>query len=83
MLHNVTFYFIRYAADAIENLCNLVIRHPWRSDPEWLLAVPLLHFLRGESKPFEEPDMGGWPETMAWWGAEKLKIAEFKRSFKQ
>ncbi|XP_068734956.1 E3 ubiquitin-protein ligase rnf213-alpha-like isoform X2 [Montipora capricornis] len=69
-----------YAAEAIENLCNLLIKQAWGSNSEWLLAVPLLHFLRDESKPFEEPDMTGWPKTMAWWGAEKLRIREFRVS---
>ncbi|XP_068731195.1 E3 ubiquitin-protein ligase rnf213-alpha-like [Montipora capricornis] len=70
----------KYAADAIENLCNLLIKQAWESHPEWLLAVPILHFLRDESKPFQEPDMAGWPNTMAWWGAEKLCITEFQQS---
>jgi len=77
------FLFISFAASAIESLCNELMQHAWTSNPEWLLAVPLLHFLRGDSKPFEEPKLEGSPERLAWWGAEKLKIREFQRSNKQ
>ncbi len=76
-------YFNRSAASAIESLCNQLMKQAWTSNPEWLLAVPLLHFLRGDSKPFEEPDIGGSPQNLAWWGAQKLSISEFQRSDKQ
>lgn len=52
------------------------------SHPEWLLAIPLLHFLREDSKPFKEPELGEWPQNEAWWGAENLDIAAFQRSDK-
>lgn len=76
---NVIFHN-RFAAGAIESLCNQLIKHTWTFNPEWLLAVPLLHFLRGDTKPFEEPDVGGSPQMRAWWGAEKLNIEEFQQS---
>ncbi len=75
--------FIRFAAGAIESLCNQLMKQAWKSNPEWLLAVPLLHFLRGDSKPFEEPDIGELPQNLAWWGAQNLSISEFQRSNKQ
>lgn len=71
---------IRFAARAIENLCNQLMKQAWTCNPEWLLAVPLLHFLREDSKPFEEPDVGGSPGDQAWWGAEKLSIEDFRRN---
>jgi len=77
------FCLISFAASAIESLCNKLMQQAWTSNPEWLLAVPLLHFLRGDSKPFEEPKFGGSPESLAWWGAQKLDIREFQRSTKQ
>lgn len=80
---NIKFSFIRSAVSAIESLCNQCMKDTWTSNPEWLLAIPLLHFLRGDSKPFEEPDTGGSPKTLVWWGAQKLNITEFQRSDKQ
>lgn len=75
--------FIRFSARAIESLCNQLMKRAWTSNPEWLFAVPLLHFLRGDSKPFEEPDIRGSPQDLVWWGAEKLEIEEFQQSVKQ
>lgn len=82
-LLNQIICFIRSSASAIERLCNQLMKQTSTSNPEWLLAMPMLHFLRGDSKPFQEPDIGGWPRDLAWWGAEKLAIAEFQRSEKQ
>lgn len=79
----VELFFFRLAAYAIESLCNELMKDTWTSNPEWLLAVPLLHFLRGDSKPFEEPNTEGGPESSIWWGAQKLNITEFQRSDKQ
>jgi len=47
------------------------------------LAVPLLHFLRRDSKPFEEPEMGGHPDNPAWWGMENLSLGKFERFDKE
>ena len=49
-------------------------------EEHWLFAMPLLHFLRGDSKPFEEPDVEGPYHRPEWFGAKKLKIKEFRRS---
>ncbi|XP_068759451.1 E3 ubiquitin-protein ligase rnf213-alpha-like isoform X4 [Montipora capricornis] len=68
-----------YAASAIESLCNKIIGQAWSASYyEWLWAVPLLHFLRGDSRPFEEPEMDGNSDAPAWWGAEKLKVSKEK-----
>jgi len=72
--------FLSFAVSAVESLCNQLMKVAWSSNPEWLLAIPLLHFLRGDSKPFEEPDTGTSPESLVWWGAQKLSI---QRSDKQ
>ena len=50
---------------------------------EWLFAIPLLHFLRGDSNPFEEPDIVGSYTKLEWIGAQKLRIKEFQKSEKQ
>ena len=52
--------------------------NPWKADGEWLFAIPLLHFLRRDSKPFEEPDIAGSYNKLEWIGAQKLRIREFQ-----
>ena len=71
------------AAEGIEELCNDVMTNPWGTDEEWLFAIPLLHFLRGDSRPFEEPDIAGSYNKLEWIGAEKLEIRVFQRSEEQ
>ncbi|PFX19442.1 E3 ubiquitin-protein ligase RNF213 [Stylophora pistillata] len=69
-----------FAAEGIEVLCNLIMRDDLATDAEtWLFAVPLLHFLRGDSKPFEEPDTEGSYNKLEWYGAQKLKLKEFQK----
>ena len=82
-MYFLVFTFKRTAADAIERLCNRIAKNAWTPDYEWLLAVPLLHFLRGDSKPFKEPDMGGQPNNPAWWGAENLSLGKSERFDKE
>ena len=54
---------------------------PRKSEADtWLFAVPLLHFLRGDSMPFEEPGIEGLYHKLDWVGAKGLKIKEFQRS---
>lgn len=55
----------------------------WKADGEWLFAIPLLHFLRGDSTPFEEPGIAGSYFKPEWIGAQNLKIKEFQKSGKQ
>lgn len=53
----------------------------WNQDAlTWLLAVPLLHFLRGDSKPFEKPGVDGSHSRLEWVGAQGLRVREFQRS---
>ncbi|XP_015758606.1 PREDICTED: uncharacterized protein LOC107337885 [Acropora digitifera] len=81
ILKEFSLEYREYAAKAIESLCNEVTGHAWdTSNFEWLSAVPLLHFFRGDSKPFQEPKLDGWPGQPAWWGVEKLNLDNFKRS---
>ncbi|KAJ7339375.1 hypothetical protein OS493_005769 [Desmophyllum pertusum] len=68
------------AVEGIEELCNEIMADYSRADVEWLFAVPLLHFLRGDSKPFEDPDIKGSYNTLEWIGAQKLMIKEFQQS---
>ena len=77
------FYFISCAcsaaAEGIEELCNKVMADDRRAAREWLFAVPLLHFLRGDSKPFQEPDIAGSYKDLEWIGAQRLRIKEFRK----
>ena len=76
----VIFVRFRFAADEIEKLCSEVMAHPWKLIEEhWLFAMPLLHFLRGDSNPLEEPDIEGYYHRPEWFGAQNLKIKEFQR----
>ena len=77
----VIFVRFRFAADGIEKLCNEIMARAWKPvEEDWLFAMPLLHFLRGDSKPFEEPDVEGSYHRPEWFGAQNLNISEFQRS---
>ena len=55
--------------------------HAWKPVEEgWLFAMPLLHFLRGDLKPFEEPGVEGSYHRPEWFGTQNLNIKEFQRS---
>ena len=74
------FFICSFAAEGIEELCNQIMSDSWVSGAEtWLFAVPLLHFLRGDSQPFEEPGIEGCYYKPEWYGAQKLKLKEFQR----
>ena len=51
-------------ADAISRFCTQLLHKRSLRNPEWLYAIPLIHFLRGDSKPFQEPELN--PEKMKW-----------------
>ena len=57
-------------------LCNNVMANPGKACWKWLFAMPLLHFLRGDSRPFEEPDIAGCYYKPKWIGAQELKIRQ-------
>ena len=70
----------RSAAKGIEELCNQIMAQPRKSEADtWLFAVPLLHFLRGDSMPFEEPGIEGSYHKLDWVGAQGLEIKKFRR----
>ena len=71
------------AIKGIEDLCNKVMANHWEANGEWLFAIPLLHFLRGDSRPFEEPSIEGDYHKPDWIGAQKLRIKDFQKSGKQ
>ena len=74
------FFICSFAAEGIEELCNQIMTDSRVSGAEtWLFAVPLLHFLRGDSEPFEELVIEGFYDKPEWHGAQKLKLKEFQR----
>eukprot|EP00058_Branchiostoma_floridae_P007058 XP_002592546.1 hypothetical protein BRAFLDRAFT_108418 [Branchiostoma floridae] len=40
--------------------------------PKWLLAIPILHFLRGDSRPFKQPDEEAKVGDRLWFGLEGM-----------
>ena len=60
-------------AQLIAVLCNRLKRK--LQNVEWLLALPLYHFLKGSCEPFGKPEMD--PEKIRW-GEEGLEIWEIR-----
>ena len=52
------------AAEAINRFCVQLLHNRKLQSPQWLYAVPLIHFLRGDCKPFQVPELN--PEKMMW-----------------
>lgn len=50
--------------EAISGFCMHLAHSRTLHNPEWLYAVPLLHFLRKDSFPFQMPELN--PEKMQW-----------------
>lgn len=42
--------------------------------PRWILVLPLLHLLKGNTKPFEVPTSGNSKYGAAWAGLQGLEI---------
>lgn len=51
-------------AEAISDLCRHLAHHKMLRNPEWLYALPLLHFLKKDSSPFQIQELN--PEKMRW-----------------
>lgn len=51
-------------SDAIIGFCNHLLHQKLLNSPYWLFVVPLVHFLRGTSKPFQKPELD--PQKMVW-----------------
>ena len=50
--------------DAILSFCNQLHHTTYLSQPQWLYALPLLHFLQEISQPFGNPELN--PKNMKW-----------------
>ena len=51
-------------SDAVVTLCNELSHNKLLQSPQWLYAIPLVHFLRGTSKPFKKLPCD--PKNIAW-----------------
>ena len=63
-------------AEAIRHFCTQLLHNRDLRNPEWLYAIPLIHFLRGDSSPFQRPELN--PEKMQW-GDKTLGLNEVIR----
>lgn len=68
-----TLDYRRETAQLIAVLCNRLKQKP--QNVEWLLALPLYHFLKGSCQPFGKPEMN--PEKIGW-GEEGLDIWDIR-----
>ena len=54
----------RYVSDALCGLCIHLAHNRNLKKPQWLYAIPLIHFLRKQSAPFDSPQLD--PEKITW-----------------
>ena len=66
--------FREETAQSIAMLCSRLKKKP--QSVEWLLALPLYHFLKGSCQPFGKPEMN--PEKIGWEQEEDLDIWEIR-----
>ena len=69
-LSAVYFRWHRKTSEAVLRLCQMACSSGSFAS-EWLLALPLLHFLRGDSAPFQAPAVMPL-NTPRWWGLANL-----------
>lgn len=60
-------------AEEVESLCNVARE---RSVVSWILVIPLLHLLKGDSKPFESVPPTMDPPFATWAGLKGIKIKD-------
>ena len=56
--------FKKEVFNSIQGLTTLLINRKYLAQPEWLFALPIMHFLSGVSKPFEAIEFD--PEAVKW-----------------
>lgn len=73
-----------YLYSSFNNTILKFYRQSWKWDnslvASWLPALPLLHFLRRESKPFEDLVCGNPVDVtnLNWWGLDGLPYKEIR-----
>ncbi|XP_019643740.1 PREDICTED: E3 ubiquitin-protein ligase rnf213-alpha-like [Branchiostoma belcheri] len=73
--------YIRELPTAIQSLINgaLLQANP---TPKWLLAIPIYHFLRGDSQPFEQRTEDARVGSAAWFGLGGINFDKLKTNAK-
>uniref|UniRef100_UPI0037E8EFFF E3 ubiquitin-protein ligase rnf213-alpha n=1 Tax=Semicossyphus pulcher TaxID=241346 RepID=UPI0037E8EFFF len=56
-----------------ENMVSLINTVKKGQMPRWILALPLLHLLKGTTKPFEVPTSGNLKYCLSWAGLQGLE----------
>ena len=74
----------KHIAERIGSFCTQLHNKAQLSRPGWIYAIPLLHFLQGVSKPFEDPELD--PDKMKWGdsslGLQSLRSAVYNGNAK-
>ncbi|KAI8484074.1 hypothetical protein Bbelb_381920, partial [Branchiostoma belcheri] len=73
--------YIRELPTAIQYLINgaLLQANP---TPKWLLAIPIYHFLRGDSQPFEQPTEDARVGSQEWFGLGGIDLDKLRTNAK-
>ena len=66
----------KMVSDAMIAFCLSLSHRKLFERPSWLYAIPLVHFLRGTSCPFQKPELN--PEKMTW-GDKSLGLGHIRR----
>ncbi|XP_035997551.1 E3 ubiquitin-protein ligase rnf213-alpha [Fundulus heteroclitus] len=56
-------------ANIVEDFCNVTRQHT----PKWVLVIPLIHLLKGESEPFKPVPPAFNPQSHSWKSAKQSK----------
>lgn len=66
---DIFYLYKRLVADAVETLCHTAMT---RRIEKWVLVIPLVHLLRGESKPYEPVPPVLNPQFDSWTGLKRI-----------
>ncbi|XP_028310203.1 E3 ubiquitin-protein ligase rnf213-alpha [Gouania willdenowi] len=61
-----------------ENLVHLINTVKKEGMPRWIVVLPLLHLLKGLTKPFEAPPTGTYKYLVSWAGLQGLDVGTAK-----
>ena len=83
-LFHIQIFNLRKIADALLKFLERIVNLK-SIDPDWILALPFLHFLEGKSKPFKELNKDVNHENEEWWGVSSISGLKdvFKRKMSQ
>lgn len=71
----------RYAASGVEHVIKTACQRQWSKPAEWLLALPVVHFMRRNVYLFHIPETED-SRSPHWWGLENLMkdVKAFRKS---